>query len=87
MATDLSPWLEAIPSSAGFHLVLLFKVEVDVALVIDLAKKVEVGLYGLDDFFYQQAPRNGLLMGFGAIETLDIDIALDRLREILLHVA
>ena len=66
---------------------LMFKVEVDVPLVIDLAKKVEVGLYALDDFFYHQTPRNGLLMGFGAIETLDIDIALDRLREILRQVA
>ena len=87
VAADLSPWLEAIPSSAGFHLVLMFKVDVDVPLVIDLAKKVEVGLYALDDFFYHQTPRNGLLMGFGAIETLDIDIALDRLREILRQVA
>ncbi|MGO4004231.1 MocR-like pyridoxine biosynthesis transcription factor PdxR [Pseudomonas fluorescens] len=87
VAADLSPWFEAIPSSAGFHLVLMFKVKVDVPLVIDLAKKVEVGLYALDDFFYRQTPRNGLLMGFGAIETLDIDIALDRLREILRQVA
>ncbi len=31
--------------------------------------------------------RPGLFFGFGAIETLDIDIALDRLRDILQQVA
>jgi GntR family transcriptional regulator/MocR family aminotransferase len=87
MAGDLSPWLEAVPSTAGFHMVVLCKVPIDIALVIELAKKVEVGLYSIEGFFYQRAPQAGLLMGFGAIETLDIDTALDRLRDILQQVA
>ncbi|RON09687.1 DNA-binding protein [Pseudomonas brassicacearum] len=86
VAGDLSPWLEAVPTTAGFHMVLLCKVDVDVPLVIELAKEVDVGLYGLSDFYYQQTPRAGLFMGFGAIETLDIDVALDRLRDILQQV-
>jgi GntR family transcriptional regulator/MocR family aminotransferase len=52
-------------------------------LVIELAKKVEVGLYAINGFYYQQPAKEGLYFGFGAIETLDIDIALDRLRDIL----
>jgi GntR family transcriptional regulator/MocR family aminotransferase len=32
-------------------------------------------------------PQAGLLLGFGAIDTLDIDTALDRLRDILQQVA
>ena len=87
MAGDLSPWFEAVPTVAGFHMVVLCKVPIDTALVIELARKVEVGLYSIEGFFYQQAPRAGLLMGFGAIETLDIDTALDRLRDILQQVA
>jgi len=67
--------------------VVLCKVPIDVALVIELAKKVEVGLYAIDSFFYQQAPQDGFYLGFGAIETLDIDIALDRFRDILQQVA
>ena len=63
------------------------KVPVDMPLLIELAKKVEVGLYAIEAFYYQQAPQAGLLMGFGAIETLDIDTALDRLRDILQQVA
>lgn len=68
-------------------MVVLCKVPIDLALIIELARKVEVGLYSIEGFFYQQAPRAGLLMGFGAIETLDIDTALDRLKDILQQVA
>jgi GntR family transcriptional regulator/MocR family aminotransferase len=87
MADDLSPWFEAVPSTAGFHMVVMCKVPMDIPLVIELAKKVEVGLYAIDSFFYQEAPKAGLFLGFGAIETLDIDTALDRLRDILQQVA
>lgn len=83
MATDLAPWLQAVPASAGFHMAVLCKVPVDLPLVIELAKKVEVGLYAISGFYYQQPAKEGLYFGFGAIETLDIDIALDRLRDIL----
>ncbi|MNN81163.1 hypothetical protein D3C81_1979570 [compost metagenome] len=68
-------------------MVVMCKVPMDIPLVIELAKKVEVGLYAIDSFFYQETPRAGLFFGFGAIETLDIDIALDRLRDILQQVA
>lgn len=83
VAGDLSPWLEAVPSVAGFHMSLRCKVPIDMPLLVELAKKVEVGLYPIEPFYYQRAPQDGLLMGFGAIETLDIDPALDRLRDIL----
>ncbi|HWH89674.1 MAG TPA: PLP-dependent aminotransferase family protein [Pseudomonas sp.] len=83
MATDLAPWLEAVPASAGFHMAVFCKVPIDLPLVIGLAKKVEVGLYAISGFYDQQPAKEGLYFGFGAIETLDIDIALDRLRDIL----
>ncbi len=87
MGGDLSPWFEAVPTTAGFHMAVLCKVPMDLALVIELAKKAEVGLYSLDGFFNEAPVRPGLFFGFGAIETLDIDIALDRLRDILQQVA
>ncbi len=83
---NLSPWLDAIHTTAGFHIAALFKKPIDLKLLIELARKVEVGLYSIEGFFYQEAPKNGLLMGFGSIETLDIDPALDRLRDILLQI-
>ncbi|MGC5703326.1 PLP-dependent aminotransferase family protein [Pseudomonas sp. NFXW11] len=84
---DLAPWLEAVPSNAGFHMAALFRVAVDVPLLLALAKKVEVGLYSLADFFHDSPQRPGLFIGFGAIETLDIDPALDRLRDLLQQLA
>ncbi|PQZ93399.1 MULTISPECIES: PLP-dependent aminotransferase family protein [Pseudomonas] len=83
LAGDLSPWFETIPTVAGFHMAALCKVPVDIPLLIALAREVEVGLYPLDVFFHDAPVRSGLIVGFGAIETLDIDPALDRVRDIL----
>jgi GntR family transcriptional regulator/MocR family aminotransferase len=82
---DLSSWLEVIHTTAGFHITARFKNPIDLKLLIELCRKVEVGLYSIERFFYQQAPQSGLLIGFGSIETLDIDPALDRLRDLLVQ--
>ena len=87
LAGDLSPWMEAIPSTAGFHMAVMFKVPINLPLLVELARKVEIGLYPLTGFFTDAAPRDGLILGFGAIETLDIDPALDRLRDVLTQIA
>lgn len=80
---DLSTWFEAVPTRAGYHLSALARGELDVEFVIALARKVEVGLYSLSPFYSEVKPKPGLLLGFGAIELLDIDPALDRLRDTL----
>lgn len=86
-AGDLSPWMEAIPSTAGFHMAVMFKVPIDLPLLVSLARKVEIGFYPLTGFFHDVPRRDGLILGFGAVETLDIDPALDRLRDILEQIA
>ncbi|WP_248730540.1 PLP-dependent aminotransferase family protein [Pseudomonas sp. MWU13-2517] len=83
LAGDLSPWFEAVPSVIGFHMAALCKVPLDIALLRRLAREAEVGLYPLDVFFHTAPMRQGLTIGFGAIELLDIDPALDRVRDIL----
>jgi GntR family transcriptional regulator/MocR family aminotransferase len=85
--SDLAPWFEAVPSIAGFHMALLCKIPVNIALLIELAKSVEIGLYSLAPFYHTHEVRPGLLMGFGAIETLDIDPALDRVKSLLMQIA
>ncbi|WP_449433711.1 MocR-like pyridoxine biosynthesis transcription factor PdxR [Pseudomonas putida] len=80
---DLAPWFSAVPASAGFHLSALAEPGVDVELLANLARKVEVGLYSLAPFFREAPVRPGLVLGFGAIELLDIDPALDRVRDTL----
>ena len=86
-AGDLAPWLEAIPSTAGFHMAVMFKGPINLPLLIELARKVEIGLYPLTGFYSDTPPRDGLILGFGAIETLDIDPAMDRLRDLLVQIS
>jgi len=64
----------------------LCKVAVDIPRLLELARQREVGLYPLDVFFHDTPVRPGLIIGFGAIETLDIDPALDKVRDILQHI-
>ncbi|MNC44201.1 hypothetical protein D3C75_930980 [compost metagenome] len=83
MQGDLAPWFEVIPATAGYHLSALTKGGLEVEFLINMARKVEVGLYSLAPFYAQAPVRSGLLLGFGAIELLDIDPALDRVRDTL----
>src|SRR5450830_1179379 len=80
---DLSPWFERIHSTAGFHLAILAKGTLDIPRLIELAKQAEIGLYSLAPFYYSVTPRSGLLMGYGCIDSLDIQPSLDRLRAIV----
>jgi GntR family transcriptional regulator/MocR family aminotransferase len=80
---DLSEWFEPLPSTSGCHVAALLKKPLDLALLITLARRVEVGLYRLDPFYVDSPPAAGLLFGFGAIELLDIDTAMDRVASIL----
>jgi GntR family transcriptional regulator/MocR family aminotransferase len=81
--TDLAPWFELVPAVAGFHLAALCRQPLDTALLSQLCRRVEVGLYPIDDFFHDQPARPGLLLGYGAIDLLDIDPSLDRVRAVL----
>ncbi|WP_122662040.1 PLP-dependent aminotransferase family protein [Pseudomonas viridiflava] len=85
-ASDLSPWFEAIPATAGFHMALWCKIPMDVEQLIQQARQHGVGIYSLAPYYQSTPGRPGIYLGFGAIETLDIDPALDRLRELLLTV-
>lgn len=82
-ADDLAPWFELVPATAGIHLAALCRRELDVAQLVALARRVDVGLYPLAPFFHFSAPRQGLMLGYGAIEEADIDPALDRVRDVL----
>jgi GntR family transcriptional regulator/MocR family aminotransferase len=86
---DLSPWLETIPCTAGFHMAVMFKAPLkpplDIHRLVERARDVELGLYPLEGFYNNAAARDGLMLGFGAIDLLDIDPALDRLRDLLLE--
>jgi GntR family transcriptional regulator/MocR family aminotransferase len=82
-ADDLSPWFELVPATAGFHMAALARRPLDMPLLLNLARRADVGLYPLAGFYRAQPPRDGLMLGFGVIAADDIDPALDRVRDVL----
>ena len=82
---DLSPWFEGVPATAGIHMAALCRAPIDMDTLLRLARRVDVGLYPLEVFSHFAAPRQGLMLGFGAIDADDIDPSLDRVRDILLQ--
>ena len=82
-ADDLAPWFELVPATAGFHVAALARRPLDMPTLLSLARRVDVGLYPLAGFYRAQAPRDGLMLGFGVIAAEDIDPALDRVRDVL----
>ncbi|MET3134923.1 GntR family transcriptional regulator/MocR family aminotransferase [Oxalobacteraceae bacterium GrIS 1.11] len=81
----LAPWFQLVPAMAGFHVAALCKTPLDVALLLRLARRADVGLYSLQPFYHGTPSQAGLLLGYGAIDQLDIDVALGRVRDILLQ--
>ena len=84
-AGPLAPWFELVPATAGFHLAARALAPVDIGLLLRLARRADVVLYSLADFYHSGMPQQGLFLGYGAIDTLDIEPALLRVREILLQ--
>lgn len=82
-AGPLAPWFSLIPNTAGFHVSARATVHLDLRLLQRLARRADVGLYALEDFYIDRKPQPGLFLGYGAIETLDIGPALSRVRDIL----
>ena len=87
LSGDLAPWLEPLPASAGYHVAVMFCRPMQSLQLCQLARRVEVGLYPLDDCYRLPQGRSGLLLGFGDIEAEDIDPALDRVRAVLEELA
>jgi GntR family transcriptional regulator/MocR family aminotransferase len=82
-ADDLAPWFELVPATAGFHMAALARRPLDMPTLLNLARRVDVGLYPLGGFFHAHPVRDGLMLGFGVIAARDIDPALDRVRDVL----
>jgi GntR family transcriptional regulator/MocR family aminotransferase len=80
----LAPWFTLVPATAGFHVAAHCTRGIDMEQLLRLARRADVGLYSVGKFYHGQPPREGLFLGYGAIESLDIEPALLRVRDILL---
>ncbi|AMP00286.1 gntR family transcriptional regulator [Collimonas arenae] len=62
---DLAPWLQPVPATAGFHLTALTTRKIDLALLLRLARRVDVGLYTIDMFYHALHRRQDCSSGTG----------------------
>lgn len=83
----LSPWFRLVPASAGFHLAALAIVPLDMTQLLRRARLAEISLYALSGFYHGQPVHEGLFLGYGAIDKLDIDTALATVHTILQEIA
>ncbi len=81
----LAPWFALVPTTAGFHVAALVRdhVRLDMAELLRRARRADVGLLSIAPFYHGAPRRHGLYLGYGAIDTLDIDAALGILLGIL----
>ena len=83
----LSPWFRLVPASAGFHVAALAIVPLDMTQLLRRARLAEISLYALSGFYHGQPVHEGLFLGYGAIDKLDIDTALAIVHTILQEIA
>lgn len=82
-SSDLAPWFELVPAQAGIHMAAMCRRTIDMDTLVRLARRAEVGLYCIDGFYHFTPARQGLVLGYGAIESAGINPSLDRVRDIL----
>jgi GntR family transcriptional regulator / MocR family aminotransferase len=82
LGTDLSPWFDIVPGSAGLHLTAFAKAELDLDPIVQRARELDVGLHPLRAYYLGRAVRQGLVFGYGAIDEERIETGLARLRRL-----
>ncbi|MGH7906279.1 MAG: PLP-dependent aminotransferase family protein [Candidatus Binataceae bacterium] len=80
LARWAADWLEPLPSLAGLHHAA-FAAKFDVETLIARAGQTGVGLYSIAPF-YQARPRAGLLFGYGACPSHEIEEGIRRMANV-----
>jgi DNA-binding transcriptional MocR family regulator len=79
----LSPWLVPISSAAGLHVSAYTVPGLDDQALTCLAKRSDVGVFPLSSLYKNPNGRHGLILGYGATNSQDIEEGLRRLGSIL----
>jgi GntR family transcriptional regulator/MocR family aminotransferase len=79
---DFGRWLEPVPSAAGLHVAAFAKSPVDIDAILAGAAELDVGVYPLRPYYFRGPKRDGLVLGYGAIDEPDIVEGLSRLRRL-----
>lgn len=82
LTRDFREYLEVVPSSTGLHLTGLTKHASpdEIAVIARRAADVGVAVQTLSPFAVNESPQAGVMLGYGAIATGDIEEGLRRLR-------
>ncbi|KND59731.1 Transcriptional regulator, GntR family domain / Aspartate aminotransferase [Candidatus Burkholderia verschuerenii] len=83
LATGLAPWFEALPATAGIHLVAHLTDTLDEARVVAAAREVSVGLYGIRGFYADKSTEQGVLLGYGGTNVDAIERGMTRLAALM----
>jgi GntR family transcriptional regulator/MocR family aminotransferase len=85
---DFAELVDVLPSAAGLHIAARTpsaSIE-QLAQVARQSRRTGVAFHDLAGFAYQQPPQAGILLGYGAAPTANIEEGLRRLRLCLQHV-
>jgi GntR family transcriptional regulator / MocR family aminotransferase len=86
LSGPLAPWFEALPATAGIHLVARLTDTLDEARVVAAARAVSVGLYGIRAFYAgatDKAAEQGVLLGYGGTRIDAIERGMTRLAALM----
>ena len=83
ISSDLSRWLEPLPSCAGLHVAAVLKSSQEDQEIAARALQQGVGILPLSAFSHRRDSERGFVFGFGAIEESAITQALKPLRRAL----
>jgi len=80
LSRDFDRYLEPIASAAGLHLAAFSTFSVTADTLAQRARRRGIGVYSLRPFYAGKVSRQGLLLGYGAIDERGIREAMARLR-------
>ncbi|MEP6731893.1 MAG: PLP-dependent aminotransferase family protein [bacterium] len=80
---DFSDWLEPIPSLYGMHVAAWARDGVDLDAAVQAIDGRTVRIHTLHRYHLKQAPRPGLVFGYGVVDLPEIERGLAALQEVL----
>ncbi|SAK64186.1 GntR family transcriptional regulator [Caballeronia hypogeia] len=83
LADDLAPWFEALPATAGIHLVARLAAPWREDEVVAAARAISVGIYGIRPFYAGEPAQQGVLLGYGGTELAAIERGMTRLAALM----
>lgn len=75
--------LDLLPNTAGLHACAILRSGIDESTLIDSAANVGVGLYGLRQTFLGNQKFQGIIFGFGNLDTRGIERSIERIINLL----